>query len=157
MIFIRFNRQFDFEYDIQGIIRSFYPGMELKSQTEGEKEDGYDFLLECDFDDTDMKLSFYDKEKLIDSESFKRIYTDSLYDRKETDYFLSLYSEASFMEDRAEVFASMMETNVTYYKCFKSGNPLNNKASKISGELNTYFSSFKSNPNNYFDRFKSIT
>ena len=53
MIFIRFNRQFDFEYDIQGIIRSFYPGMELKSQTEGEKEDGYDFLLECDFDDTD--------------------------------------------------------------------------------------------------------
>ncbi len=84
MIFIRFNRQFDFEYDIQGIIRSFYPGMELKSQTEGEKEDGYDFLLECDFDDTDMKLSFYDKEKLIDSESFKRIYTDSLYDRKET-------------------------------------------------------------------------
>ena len=79
------------------------------------------------------------------------------YDRKETDYFLSLYSEASFMEDRAEVFASMMETNVTYYKCFKSGNPLNNKASKISGELNTYFSSFKNNPNNYFDRFKSIT
>lgn len=79
------------------------------------------------------------------------------YDKKETDYFISLYSESSFMEDRAEVFASMMETNVTYYKCFRNGNPLYFKASKISEALNTYFSSYKNNPEDYFDRFKSIT
>ena len=79
------------------------------------------------------------------------------YDKKETDYFMTLYSETFYMEDRAEVFAAMMETNINTYKCFKSGNPLNNKASRISGELNSYFTSFKNNPNDYFDRFKSIT
>lgn len=29
MIFIKYIDKFDFEYDIQGIVRSFYPGEEM--------------------------------------------------------------------------------------------------------------------------------
>ena len=96
----------------------------------------------------------------LNPSDFKYGYSyDSIYQytKRESDYFTSLYSETYFMEDRAEVFAAMMETNITYYKCFKNGNPLYYKASRISEELNTYFEAFKNNQSDYFDRFKSIT
>ena len=36
MIYIRFENEFNFEYDIQALIRGFYPGEELKSIMPGE-------------------------------------------------------------------------------------------------------------------------
>ena len=88
MIFINFVGQFDFEYDIQGIIRSFYPGEELKSVT-GQKPaadmgEPYDYILICDFSDYHMEMTFCDREQVIERKSFEKIYLDGQYDRKET-------------------------------------------------------------------------
>ena len=93
MIIIHFNRQFDFEYDLQGIIRSFYPGEPMKS-VQGEKtvadrspeaaSGDQDLVLFCDFDDKKMSLGLQKDGKMLRQSVFEKVYTDGNYDRKET-------------------------------------------------------------------------
>lgn len=96
MILIKYTNQFDFEYDIQGIIRSFLPGEEMHTLKPGEEtgilkpdnqvsESGKKILvLTCSFQDEDMELSLAEHERCISRTAFQRVYGGSGYDRKET-------------------------------------------------------------------------
>lgn len=93
MIFIKYTDKFDFEYDIQGIIRSFYPGEEMYTD-KTEKIDEARLILECNFNIKVLKLSLYERAenefskdvlKLMESEQFDAaVSEDGEYDRKET-------------------------------------------------------------------------
>ena len=61
MIFINFKNEFNFEYDIQALIRGFYPGEELKSIMPGEN------IEACD-ESVRFIVSFYYYEKIINIE-----------------------------------------------------------------------------------------
>lgn len=89
MIFINYLEKFDFEYDIQGILRSFYPGMDLKTimpdnePVKGEVE-GND-ILNCLFDDEKLSLQYKTFDGFCCEKSISRAYDeDGTYDRKET-------------------------------------------------------------------------
>lgn len=111
MILIKYTNQFDFEYDIQGIIRSFLPGEEMQTRKAGEETYIPDFdlkahksetysktlinesdkentvgtlVLECSFEEKDMELSLKENGRCIANVSFEKVYDSSGYDRKET-------------------------------------------------------------------------
>lgn len=111
MILIKYTNQFDFEYDIQGMIRSFFPGVEMHTQKAGEEtntlksdrkahetETGskifipeYDrgitkpkLVLECSFQEKEMELLLNADEQCMAHVSFEKVYNSSGYDRKET-------------------------------------------------------------------------
>ncbi len=88
MIFINFVGQFDFEYDIQGIIKSFYPTAELKSiigeDLREDADEHYEYILICNFLEEELEITFCDREEVLGTSRFRRIFTDGEYDRKET-------------------------------------------------------------------------
>lgn len=85
MIFINFKNEFNFEYDIQALIRGFYPGEELKSIMPGEKIEACDesirFIVSFYYfaDNINIEVEDCSGNILID----KRVKTD-YSDRKET-------------------------------------------------------------------------
>lgn len=99
MIYINFVEDFDFEYDIQGMVRSFYPGIELKSLRSdieckniasvkvGEEgsvhSEKAEFTLACCFTKTYMSIAIVREGIEVDKAEFCRIY-DEEYDRKAT-------------------------------------------------------------------------
>lgn len=89
MIFIKYIDKFDFEYDIQGIVRSFYPGEEMCTDKPERLNDAR-LILECDFNSESLKIKLL--EKLNDTQ-FNTVTTEKFkaatdlngkYDRKET-------------------------------------------------------------------------
>lgn len=96
MILIKYTNQFDFEYDIQGLIRSFFPGEEMRTckrdeeihiQQNDEKssrEDEREIILECSFDEQEMKISLISDKQCAASVSFFKVYDNLGYNRKET-------------------------------------------------------------------------
>ena len=99
MLYINYTKQFDFEYDIQGVLRSFYPGVELKSiipkdiqshnipvkADENVRILETDDVLNCEFDDETLRIEYVGFDGFRDERVIKRVF-DSLgeYDRKET-------------------------------------------------------------------------
>lgn len=88
MLCIKYTEQFDFEYDIQGIIRSFLPGEEMHTWKSGEdspmQDLGQSMVLECAFGEHQMKMSLYADDVCVEAVEFERIYNENEYDRKET-------------------------------------------------------------------------
>lgn len=102
MIVIKFEKQFDFEYDVQGIIRSFYPGIMLKSvrgklcdrqeladyeeisKKIADEQIPVEFVLQCIFDEQSMEILILNGNECGLKSKFRRIYTQNGYDRKET-------------------------------------------------------------------------
>lgn len=102
MIVIKFEKQFDFEYDVQGIIRSFYPGIMLKSvrgklcdrqeladyeeisKQIADEQIPVEFVLQCIFDEQSMEILILNGNECGLKSKFRRIYTQNGYDRKET-------------------------------------------------------------------------
>lgn len=89
MIFIKYIDKFDFEYDIQGIVRSFYPGEEMCTD-KSERLNDARLILECDFNSESLEIKLLEKLndiqfKPVTIEKFKAA-TDlnGKYDRKET-------------------------------------------------------------------------
>ena len=89
MIFIKYTDKFDFEYDIQGIVRSFYPGEEMCTD-KSERLNDARLILECAFNSESLEIKLL--EKLNDTQ-FKSVTTEKFkaatdlngeYDRKET-------------------------------------------------------------------------
>ena len=89
MIFIKYIDKFDFEYDIQGIVRSFYPGEEMCTDKPERLNDAR-LILECDFNSESLEIKLL--EKLNDTQ-FNTVTTEKFkaatdlngkYDRKET-------------------------------------------------------------------------
>lgn len=69
----------------------------------------------------------------------------------ENTYFLSAYSQTSYMEDRAVLFSDMMTR--TYKKSYYSVNcPVNTKAKLISNQLSTYISAVQRSTYKHWDR-----
>ena len=84
MIYINYINKFDFEYDIQGIIRSFFPGEETCTDVEDRKEEAR-LLLKCDFTKEYLKLELLDKDICVGKYSFRPVTeNENEYDRKET-------------------------------------------------------------------------
>ena len=94
MIFIRFIGQFDFEYDIQGIVRSFYPAEELKSVTDEKISEEYNentncifgtaLVVECSFDESHMRIVLKKASEELALSEFMKVYDDGVYNRRET-------------------------------------------------------------------------
>ena len=89
MIFIKYIDKFDFEYDIQGIVRSFYPGEEMCTDKPERLNDAR-LILECAFNSESLEIKLL--EKLNDTQ-FNTVTTEKFkaatdlngeYDRKET-------------------------------------------------------------------------
>jgi hypothetical protein len=59
MLLIKYTDQIDFEYDIQGILRSFYPGEETVTDKENEKAR---LIIECGFHFGNMEITLSDRE-----------------------------------------------------------------------------------------------
>lgn len=89
MIFIKYIDKFDFEYDIQGIVRSFYPGEEMCTD-KSERLNEARLILECDFNSESLEIKLLEKLndtqfKPVTIEKFKAAtYLNGKYDRKET-------------------------------------------------------------------------
>lgn len=60
MIFIKYIDKFDFEYDIQGIVRSFYPGEEMCTD-KSERLNDARLILECDFNSESLEIKLLEK------------------------------------------------------------------------------------------------
>ena len=99
MIFINYTDRFDFEYDIQGILRSFYPGIELKSIVPKDtlphnipvKADDSivitksDDVLNCEFNDETLKIEYVGADGFKEVRTISRVFDSTgEYDRKET-------------------------------------------------------------------------
>lgn len=89
MILIKYINQFDFEYDIQGMVRSFFPGEEMHTQREQEENyipdlTGGVLILECSFQEQDMSISLIKEGKCVAHVVFQKVYDSSGYNRKET-------------------------------------------------------------------------
>lgn len=102
MIVIKFEKQFDFEYDLQGIVRSFFPGVILKSvrgrlcdreslpeydeieRKVNDEEIPVEFVLQCIFDEQTMEILMLNENKVRLKTSFNRVFTENGYQRKET-------------------------------------------------------------------------
>lgn len=84
MLFIDYRNKVDFEYDIQGIIRSFYPGEETVTNREERRSEAR-LLIVCDFSDDKMRLILYEGNNKIDEAVFETAKDlNGAYDRKET-------------------------------------------------------------------------
>lgn len=102
MILIKYLDRVDFEYDIQGIIRSFYPGEEMCTDKLERLRDAR-LVLECKFGTETMKISLVDngadndsdnnadndmekkRKTVVKSIEFETVADESgEYDRKET-------------------------------------------------------------------------
>lgn len=86
MIFIKYIDKCDFEYDIQGIIRSFFPDEEMCTDV-SEREAEARLVLKCTFDSENMSISLWDNSlsQEYDCKSFNTAKdTNGQYDRKET-------------------------------------------------------------------------
>lgn len=88
MIFINYIKKFDFEYDIQGILRSFYPGVELKTIMPDDSLKSEEILendvLNCIFDDEQLAMRYESFSGFICEKVITPVYKDDVYDRKET-------------------------------------------------------------------------
>lgn len=86
MICIKFTEKFDFEYDIQGIVRSFYPEENLKSirGEENHETEKPVLTVECHFGEGHMALAITDLTGRISGAEFERVYIQGEYSRKET-------------------------------------------------------------------------
>ena len=83
MIYINYLNRFDFEYDLQGIIRSFFPGEDLKTVMNEKITEG--LVLECDFSDEMMKLRLIFNGNVEGENDFcPETGSDKEYCRKET-------------------------------------------------------------------------
>ena len=67
MLLIKYTDQIDFEYDIQGILRSFYPGEETVTDKENEKAR---LIIECGFHFGNMEITLSDRENYKKQLSF---------------------------------------------------------------------------------------
>lgn len=86
MICINFTELFDFEYDIQGIVRSYYPEEPLKSVLKNEKAPQEDVRLNlwCTFGTEHMSLRLIDMADTCLQAEFDRVIVDGNDRRKET-------------------------------------------------------------------------
>lgn len=85
MILINYTDKVDFEYDIQGIARSFYPGEEMCTD-KLERLNEARIVIECSFSISEMEIKLKDNAgKIIKSGIFLRTVNEfGEYDRKET-------------------------------------------------------------------------
>lgn len=89
MIFIKYTDKFDFEYDIQGIVRSFYPGEEMCTD-KSERLNDARLILKCAFNSESLEIKLLEKLndiqfKPVATEKFKvAMDLNGAYDRKET-------------------------------------------------------------------------
>lgn len=83
MIIIKYMQMIDFEYDIQGIVRSFYPGVDMATNSEEEA----DLYIIADFTETQMSLSLAEKtyDHIVNTKKFSRCVKETAdLSRKET-------------------------------------------------------------------------
>lgn len=86
MIFIKYIDKIDFEYDIQGIIRSFFPDEEMCTDVAKREREAH-LILNCTFNRENMSISLWDNSvsKEYDCKSFDTAKdVNGEYDRKET-------------------------------------------------------------------------
>lgn len=70
MIIIKYLQMIDFEYDIQGIVRSFYPGIDMATNSDEEAE----LYIIADFSEDQMVLSLAEKSinHIVNTKKFSR-------------------------------------------------------------------------------------
>lgn len=86
MIFIKYTEKIDFEYDIQGIVRSFFPDEEMCTDVV-DREIEARLILKCGFNEERMSVSLWETEKSIEymHKDFVPLKDNiGVYDRKET-------------------------------------------------------------------------
>lgn len=86
MIYIKYIERFDFEYDIQGILRAFFPDEELCTDVAAREQEAA-LILQCTFNRNSMCLSLWDNK--MSQEYMQKTFQPAIdstgaYDRKET-------------------------------------------------------------------------